>query len=185
MKKLTKKQIKEILDLNLNANKKEIEAFKRSLSTIKNYLELVDKFKNCYFWNSLSSAANRRRAEEANRLQTTIKFFDREVELDFTTTYSCNNVYAHKNLTVNDIKKILKEAQNKLYVLTTDKYKNLIEEIDSIVETSKSVNHNEILFDKDYIKEFKVLTNAKSKKTVSISKAEKERLEFLRAKRVA
>jgi len=155
MKKLTKKQIKEILELGLKANKKEIEKLRYSIYAAEDYLELVHKFRNSYFWTPRGNASSRRRQEEENTLEETVELFDKKATLKFEPTFTNNNVYVYKNLTVNEVKKLLKEAQNKLYVLTTDKHKDLIERIDNLIETERSVNNNDLLFDKKYIREFK------------------------------
>jgi hypothetical protein len=64
---------------------------------IKKYLYLVEKFKNYYFWNSPSSAKQRRNYERQN----SFSYQDEIIKLHFTVECSCKNIYVTKSAIIN------------------------------------------------------------------------------------
>jgi len=188
MKKLTAKRIKEIKSETegLLVNDKAIKSLRGAISDISKYIDLADKFKSCYFWTPPTNASGRRSAEDRYCLEVEIDLLGKAYDLDFTSRYSCNNVYADKNLDIKEVKAILKEAQETLYVLTFDTHKDLIERIDSLVETERSVNHNEELFTEAYYeKRVGFGEHYRGIKKVTISAAGTKRLKELKEKRAA
>jgi len=188
MKKLTTKRIKEIKNETEGflVNDKVIKDLREAISDISEYINLADKFKSCYFWTPPTSASDRRSAERYNFLESKINLLGKVYDLDFTSRYSCNNVYADKNLNIREIKAILKDAQETLYVLTFDAHKDIIEKIDSLVETVKSVNHNEELFTKTYYeKRVGFGEHYRGVKKITISAVGTKRLKELKEKRAA
>ncbi len=186
MKKIAAKRITEIKNKTqaLVINDKVIKNLQEAISCISAYIDLADKFKGCYFWTPPTNASGRRAAEARYRLETEIDLLGQVYDLDFTSSYSCNNVYASKSLDIKEIKAILKEAQETLYVLTFDTHKALIERIDSLVETERSVNHNEELFSETYYeKRVGFGENYRGAKKVTISASGSKRLKELKDKR--
>ena len=152
MKVLSKKQIMEIKNSGVKINKNELVNIYYIVKTFEQYLELVRYFKNSYLWSNTGNAATRRYKEEVNSMNETITVFGEEISVRFEPYFSCKNVYVSKSLKVTEVKKILKRIQEFLYVLTFKKHKDIIEDIDKLVEVQNSVNNNDIIFKPKYYK---------------------------------
>lgn len=185
MRKLTKKRIAEIKTTYANFifTDKIINEIKDSISNIQEYQNRSNYLKNAYFWDSPSHASDRRAYEKKFSLSLEANFFTESYLLEITVQCTCKHIYVSKNKNSNEIKAILKNIQEILYVLTFDQYKNIIEKIDSIIETKRSVNHNDILFTEEYYEKNIGITFLKNYTKVNLSKADKERLEELKAKK--
>lgn len=153
-----------------------VKAFVRASSL---YMDLTEKYRNSYFWTPNANAKGRRKQEEDNSFENTFSIFDKEVELSFQLSVSCRNYRVYKNLDLKDLKLILKEIQTILYVMGFDKYKDIIDSIDNLVNAK--ANDNDILFTQEYYtkqveKFFSTKLISKDKK-VKMSKVDRDILE--------
>lgn len=83
------------------------EETKNAIST---YINLSEKFKNSYFWNSPSSASQRRSMEQKNSFE----YEGDGITLSFSISCSCKNVYVSKSITIDGISKTV--ASLKKYI---------------------------------------------------------------------
>lgn len=96
---------------------KTLREVKKSLEDI---LQVMDKYKNCYFWSPRGNAAQRRR-EEFDEVHA-FEFFGDEIKVELALRISCSNFYFTKNIHVNGNKS------------NATKLKNLIKKIDKIID---------------------------------------------------
>jgi len=83
---------------------------------VNRYYELVDKFANGYFWGGFGNAQMRKRLSEQNSLTFSGVLHGKNLEISFTISPSCNNLYKKQSITLDGkrvqrrtIEKLLKE----------------------------------------------------------------------------
>lgn len=81
----------------------------------------TNEYVNSYFWSNLGNASDRRSKENEAKYEDSFisKKIDLTLDLDFSVTMSCKNVYTYKYIYVNDnkttaraLKTIVKEARS-------------------------------------------------------------------------
>lgn len=77
------------LDINLTNEERE---------AISRYIQLSEKFKTSYFWESPKSASSRRKLEYDNKLG----FLSNQLHLSFSINVSCNHIYITKFAKINN-----------------------------------------------------------------------------------
>lgn len=156
----------------------EINTVKAFVKASRLYVDLTEKFRNSYFWTPNANAQGRRKQEADNSFEETFSFFDKEIKLSFELSVSCRNYRVYKNLDLKDLKIILKEIQTILYVMSFDKYKDIIDSMDNIINAKTC--DNDILFtEKYYSKQVEKFFSTKlisTDKKVKMSKADRELL---------
>jgi hypothetical protein len=90
----------------------------QKVKSIKYAIELHEKMKNSYFWNSPGAAGQRRYYEEQHSYTDMININGKKLEINCITSCSCKNIYykgefyfdgQKKNISV--LKKILEEIK--------------------------------------------------------------------------
>ena len=164
MKKLTNKEATKYLKMIVGKNyeeKKQLE--EQAVKDAENLIDFIVATKKAKAMTAkyMSDLKNEEKARLKKYLRTTTNY-----DIQFTinsinearyghkiSSVSSNYVYISKNKTIIDAKKDLKEIQKLLYILSFNKHFELIKEIDTYVETVKSINNNNILFLEEYYKE--------------------------------
>lgn len=128
----------------------DLSTVRSLINSSRRFLDLTSTYKSCYFWTPKGNAKNRRDQETRDSFSLEAQILDIEIDLSFQLSISCNNFYTTKTHTVNELKDLLKRVQNVLYVISFDKHRDLISQIDDIINVTTS--DSETLFDSHFYK---------------------------------
>lgn len=78
-----------------------IELTENEKEKVKKFIELSEKLKNAYFFNSYSNARSRRSFENDNSMSIEFKGIKASIDVKM----SCHNVYVDKSIYIDGVKK--------------------------------------------------------------------------------
>ena len=101
------------ITITKNSRKTTVE---KALNILKHIIEINDKYKSSYMWNSNGTNASSRRREEFEEHYDLI-IFGEKFDIDISLSISANNYYFSKDIYVDEKKRDIRKIKSAIKLL--------------------------------------------------------------------